>query len=1622
MTLCLYECLRAIGLQRHYARFTSMGVRRAAHLSALTMEDYPILGIHTMEDRTRLFRLVQLVKTLDLESLGFEDGDDDDYDADGGDEDNTAADSSFTYDGYEDRDDDAYEDEDVKGAAVRKLNAATFPKPSSVRRRLDFSSESIDHHQKLVPRPAGTVHVSAGYNRNDESVQGRRSAFIPVQLELDSASAVVCACQGRYNNHRPDVRSRPSDDHAGENTKPDVTGGISIHSSHTRLIPKCESFHKPKPRPATVASKRFNNKPVGQKDRKGISRRQKLSTEIGINGASEGMAKPTPVYESKRTAGYNYGLPLSPPSASNRKQAGAQRISVCVRKRPLTRAESRRGEADVVTTPGGECVIVHESKEAVDLTQYILQHRFYFDQVFGEESSNEEVYQRTAYPLVQHMLNGGKATCFAYGQTGAGKTHTMLGSSPGRPGLYALAVQDIFAHLSTTHTPSPLLVYVSFFEIYCGQLYDLLDQRKRLFAREDGQKVVHIAGLRDVRVDSVSSLLEVITEGTEERTQGMSGVNPLSSRSHALLQIQLRGPNQQITGRMWFVDLAGSERASDTKEPDRQSRMEGAEINQSLLALKECIRSLDQEQSHTPFRQSKLTQVLKDSFVGDSMTCMIANISPGHLATEHTLNTLRYADRVKELRGQGGLRGGRRGKTIPSPKRNLSNSNSNSSSGASSVGTRGKSPPKKPKLGRQREAFSPTSPATILCSTPKNSRWGEETSARARQRIGLEQITPVRGSLGTGDKRRERTGEREDRRRASEERYGRTDNYSVGDQNTGAGLVLGQPTNRQHRSWEVQRERLAQEGHLSFAQRESGFYHRGKENQQITLKGGREEERRWREQRRQVESNRDTHVEVKRTRERDFQKAAERDKEKERRLRQYHQQLQQFLPSSASSSVHVLSPSTSLSSSNQPSLSSLVPASSSSSLGNSSHLSISALTHRGLEEVLHTYRARVEVRADGNRGQLPFPCGGGETCLQTEISPSYNRTNDEDGHGDSSGIGEDWRECWEGTEARFGRDRGKSEKRRSLEATGKGEVRVRREDRRSAGMERGEMKWAWVTTTETEQAGRMAGAMATDAQEVVSYNCDSEERREVGQERMDAPVWSTEEGDGYSLVSAHSTNENSFFNQFPVESPHQRAPAERPLSPACEHTNAHTLTPNKYSLVSKHTRCTTNIMPLPLQNAQQGEPSSSSREKEPRITANASRKQFPDAQSAKLLLTTSITENGCKIPAEPLKLSENLAGTQICSHPETKAKMSVLPKEESSLSDIMDPLSISLLEVDQQAATASFLQGEQSSNSLCPLENEREGNNREVQKDRLTCAEMEGKVLKDMDVEFRLSLLELPQAKIHCPPTSDTMTATNHTKLRNDRCCATHGHCGIGMVEPPIPEVMLVSLQDQENSQKPQTQPARAPESPLKPSTCAPMQSSVIQPISSFLQHSGNTSSPGSHSGATKMPPKYAENMHTKPASSVSLPQSENVLGHVNSMPNQCQSVHSDHPSNSSISLQNNRLTESNIQESTCNQQIGPIIHLSTLEDLDHAQWSVVQAHWEQLEEMEALYRKEGTLLCQQPDMAFEDYVHKLEDIMKRKARCVHSMRAQLQPYLKLSPPSSDNQHKQEEDNHEPIT
>jgi len=184
-----------------------------------------------------------------------------------------------------------------------------------------------------------------------------------------------------------------------------------------------------------------------------------------------------------------------------------------------------------------------------------------------------------------------------------------------------------------------------------------------LHARENAKNKVIIVGLQEQRVRNGEELMEVIEYGLTGRTTGITGANVDSSRSHAILQICLKQVEEggavsaENFGKLSFIDLAGSERGADTLDQDRQTRMDGAEINKSLLALKECIRALDQQLDHTPFRGSKLTQVLKDSFIGEHcFTVMIANVSPCVWSVEHTLNTLRYAYRVKELRRQERLR------------------------------------------------------------------------------------------------------------------------------------------------------------------------------------------------------------------------------------------------------------------------------------------------------------------------------------------------------------------------------------------------------------------------------------------------------------------------------------------------------------------------------------------------------------------------------------------------------------------------------------------------------------------------------------------------------------------------------------------------------------------------------------------------------------------------------------------------------------------------------------------------------------------------------------------------------------------------------------------------------
>ncbi|GLU14524.1 hypothetical protein SLE2022_310860 [Rubroshorea leprosula] len=359
-----------------------------------------------------------------------------------------------------------------------------------------------------------------------------------------------------------------------------------------------------------------------------------------------------PYISNNKQTGRTCGVPdnnlLKSFAADKEKVNSVAKIKVVVRKRPLNKKELAKNEEDIVETHFNS-LVVHETKLKVDLTEYVEKHEFVFDAVLNEEVSNDEVYRETVEPIVPIIFQRTKATCFAYGQTGSGKTYTM------KP-LPLKASRDILRLMHHTYRNQGFQLFVSFFEIYGGKLFDLLSDRKKLCMREDGKQQVCIVGLQEYRVSDVETIRELIEKGNATRSTGTTGANEESSRSHAILQLAIKrsvdgneSKPPRVVGKLSFIDLAGSERGADTTDNDKQTRMEGAEINKSLLALKECIRALDNDQGHIPFRGSKLTEVLRDSFMGNSRTVMISCISPGSGSCEHTLNTLRYADRVKSL-------------------------------------------------------------------------------------------------------------------------------------------------------------------------------------------------------------------------------------------------------------------------------------------------------------------------------------------------------------------------------------------------------------------------------------------------------------------------------------------------------------------------------------------------------------------------------------------------------------------------------------------------------------------------------------------------------------------------------------------------------------------------------------------------------------------------------------------------------------------------------------------------------------------------------------------------------------------------------------------------------------
>ncbi|RKO92979.1 kinesin motor domain-containing protein, partial [Blyttiomyces helicus] len=284
--------------------------------------------------------------------------------------------------------------------------------------------------------------------------------------------------------------------------------------------------------------------------------------------------------------------------------------------------------------------------------------RYGFDVVFKESASQKDVFTGTASPLIPLVLDGFNATVFAYGATGCGKTHTITGT-PSDPGIIFLTMRELFAQIEARSAHHVIESSVSYLEVYNETIRDLLSPSPSISApldlREDETHVV-VAGLSEHRPRSVEDIMDMLIRGNENRTRAPTEANAVSSRSHAVLQIHIKSRERVQGIRAVFrtavlsiIDLAGSERASATKNKGERL-LEGANINRSLLALGNCINALCSDKpNHIPYRDSKLTRLLKYSLGGNCKVVMIANISPSPIHYDETHNTLKYANRAKNI-------------------------------------------------------------------------------------------------------------------------------------------------------------------------------------------------------------------------------------------------------------------------------------------------------------------------------------------------------------------------------------------------------------------------------------------------------------------------------------------------------------------------------------------------------------------------------------------------------------------------------------------------------------------------------------------------------------------------------------------------------------------------------------------------------------------------------------------------------------------------------------------------------------------------------------------------------------------------------------------------------------
>ncbi|XP_077239637.1 kinesin-like protein KIN-5D [Tasmannia lanceolata] len=346
-------------------------------------------------------------------------------------------------------------------------------------------------------------------------------------------------------------------------------------------------------------------------------------------------------------------------------------VQVIVRCRPLSDDEIKLNTPVVISC--------NDHRREVAAVQNIankqIDRTFNFDKVFGPASKQKDLYEQAVSPIVTEVLEGYNCTIFAYGQTGTGKTYTMEGGGKRNKsgefttdaGVIPRAVREIFDILEAQNAEYSMKV--TFLELYNEEITDLLaldecskfidDKSKKPIAlMEDGKGGVFVRGLEEEIVTTANEIYKILDKGSSKRRTAETLLNKQSSRSHSIFSITIHikectpeGEEMIKCGKLNLVDLAGSENISRSGAREGRAR-EAGEINKSLLTLGRVINALVEHSGHIPYRDSKLTRLLRDSLGGKTKTCIIATISPSIHCLEETLSTLDYAHRAKNIKNK----------------------------------------------------------------------------------------------------------------------------------------------------------------------------------------------------------------------------------------------------------------------------------------------------------------------------------------------------------------------------------------------------------------------------------------------------------------------------------------------------------------------------------------------------------------------------------------------------------------------------------------------------------------------------------------------------------------------------------------------------------------------------------------------------------------------------------------------------------------------------------------------------------------------------------------------------------------------------------------------------------